>query len=472
MSSGLMTLDQGAGGLFSQFADVGGGAFDDIYFWPDDTYYIGYDPSIPICGRPRQINVTRQIDLGGTSNSYDPLLNFLASGSCTVPIINAKIEGHFYSNVTGVPIPLEIWGGGPWIATTGHGVFIHSNKSMSGTLREGSVILAGYEAAADAESEKDKIVEVGIEPGDGVDIMTFQYFAGNKQLIARGLRAAAMTDLVGYGAVPSASYQADSERAGLEVFDDASNDPSTLTLWGRRDDHDYDGTGQDGVNAEIMADVNKLTLDLDMVELLLRWRNNTDVDTDLYRFKRDQMEIVDGDIGYLLGTDVDGADAVGARVGSDESFSVAGSRLVEWVNNTAVRGYLAHDGSLGILAGDNGEQVSVEKAEHDQTIAAAANTICAVSIPAGALCIGVSTYVIATLPGATVTYGVGVAGFPARYAAAVASLAGVGDRGAQDAMRFYLNNTNILITPDVAPNAATGVIRIVVWYIMLEPPTS
>jgi len=451
---------------------AGGGASpatDDIWFDTDDTYYIGYDQTDGVCGRPRQINVTRRIDLGGTANNYDPILNLLSSGSCVAPVIDAKLEGHFYTNILGVTTPIELWGDAPYP------ILLRSDKTLDPAPLSAPVIMAAREAVAGSEGILDKMVEVCLEPGDGNNLVTYQYFATSKQLVGRGLRGGVgvgdMTDVVGYGPVPSENYQADSERAGIEVLNDLSNNPSTLSLWGCRDDAAYgDDGGFVGVNAEVMADVNKATLDLDMVILMQRWRNNANAEIDLVRFKRDQMEIVDGDIGYLLGTDANGAAAVGTRIGSDLPFTMEGARLVEFINDTTVRAYLDYKGDFAYNIGDNAQQAMLGSVTVEQAIAAAAETVCAIQMPAGCIGYAVSVYVVADLPGAA-TFEVGVAAESDRFATAVAAIAGSSDKGTKDGMTYYAAATNIVITPN-APPAAGGTVRITVHYIMVDAPTS
>lgn len=477
MSGSLLPLDQGAGGLFAQFPDVGGGAFDDIYFDPDDTYYIGYDPTLGICGRPRQLNVTRRIDLGGTSNSYEPVLNFLSSGSCTVPVIDALLELNGYSSVNGIATPFEIWGSGPGVGVLGIPIFIHTDKSLADGARNGSVILAGYEDIALGEAQFDRIVEVGLENGAGNNIDPLMYFAGCRQLIGTGYAEVGdPVELIGFGLVPSASYHAAGiTRAGLEARDDGANNPVSVTLWGKRENAAYGGAGGDaGVNAQVLADINEAAINADHVVLLLRWRDNVDAETDLFTFKDSEMEIVSAAQAAVLGTSADGAAAVGVQIGAENDFTTDGARLVEFVNNeTEVRGFVDLNGDLGINMLDNGQQLTIETLTELTTIAAAATTSTAIQIPQYAVVLAVSVRVVTVIP--TITdFDVGVAGAATRYGQTINPAAGTTFPGTTDAaVRYYNAATSILLTMNGGPPAAaTGQVRVTIHFYRVTPPTS
>lgn len=463
-------------GSSSLMHEVGAGgaspASDDVWFVPDDTYYIGYDATDGVCGRPRQVNVTRRIDLGGTSNDYDPVLNLLSSGSCAAPIIDAFLRGNFHNNLLGITTPVELW------ADAGFPVFIHSNKAMASGQRAGSVILAGYEAVAAGESEWDRVVEVGFEPGAGNNIDVMQYFSASRQLVAvcetAGDVAGARNEVIGYGPVPSSSWQAGQTMAGLEIRDDGVTAPLALCLWGKKDNGAYaagDG-GVVGVNAIILADINTSPINADHCVLLMRWRDDGDNDEDLFLFKRYEMEIAQGTQAAVLGTAADGAAAVGVQIGAENDFTTDGARLVEFVNDeTEVRGYVDLNGDLGINMRDNGQEVRFDSLTEKTTIAAAATTDTAIQIPAHCQVYAVSVRVTTVIPTAA-TFNVGVAGATTRYGSGIAVAAGTTFVGTTDAVRYYAAATSIRITPDLAPAGATGVVRVTIHFIRLTAPTS
>lgn len=467
-----LTHGQGSSSLMHEVNPDGGPASDDIWFVPDDFFYIGYDQTGGVCGRPRQINVTRRIDLGGTANNYEPVLNLLSSGSCTVPVIDAFFRGLFYSNLTGVTTPVELWADNPYP------ILIHSDKTLvSLTPREGAVILAGYEAVPQAESEFDRIVEIGLENGDGNSIDVTQYFGGNRQLIATARGEMSPSELIGYGLVPSASYQLTTptvSRAGLEARDDGALNPICMTLWGKRQNAAYAGAGGDtGVNAQVIADVNDDPINADHVVLMLRWRSDADAETDLFTFKDSEMEIVSAAQAAVLGTSADGAAAIGVQIGAEADFVTEGARLVEFVNaETEVRGFVDLNGDLGFSMLDNGQQATIETVTELTTILAAATTDTAIQIPAGALVFAVSVRVTTVIPTST-DFDVGVAGAVNRYGDALAVAAGTTFEGTTDAFRYYVGATSIRLTMNGGnPAAATGRVRVTIHFIRITPPTS
>jgi hypothetical protein len=471
-----MTLDQGAGGLFPQFADVGGSAYDDIVFVPDDTFYIGYDPTTGVCGRPRQLNVTRRIDLGGTASGYEPVLNLLSEGSCTTPNIDGFLRGTFQSIVNGVAKPVELWGAGATLMFTGNPILIHSDKALvSVTPLSGSVILAGYEEVAQAEVEYDRIVEIGLEPGDGNNFDIMQYFAANRQLVATAqtgdIWATSGVEAIGYGAVPSANYQHNQTRAGLEMRAIGADNPLVMCLWGKKQSAAYVGT-EDGVNLLVLADIDAAAINADHCVMLLRWRDNADVETDLFYFKDSEMEIVSAAQAQVLGTSADGGAAVGAQIGAENDFTTDGARLVEFVDNsTTVRGYVDLNGDLGINMLANGQEVRFDSLTELTTIAAAATTDTVIQIPAHCLVYAVSVRVTVVIPTAA-DFDVGVAGATDRYGNDILVAAGTTFVGTTDAMRYYASATSIRITPDASPVNNTGRVRVTIHFIRLTAPTS
>lgn len=107
------------------------------------------------------------------------------------------------------------------------------------------------------------------------------------------------------------------------------------------------------------------------------------------------------------------------------------------------------------------------------TIAAAATTDSATTIPAGAQIVAVSVRVTTVIPTAatfTVTAATGGTTF---NTAAVTVAAGSTDAGTAAGGATYTSaGTKIRITPNLTPGAATGVVRICGYYRLITPPTS
>jgi hypothetical protein len=474
---------QGSSSLMYEVQPGGGGGGDnDLIFEPDDFHYLGYDQEEGICGRPRQINVTRRIDLGGTDVGYEPVLNLLSEGGCLDPDIDGYLCGRFQSTPSGISRPVELWGAGATLAHTGNPIFIHSHKTLTTTRRTGSIVMAGY--GEHPINQFARFVEVGLEV-DTIDIDVFQYFAGNRQLIATGQYGEVQSpdssiDVIGYGSVPSENYNAlvldgpQGLRAGLEIVDDGVNNPRPLCLWGKRDNAAYDFSDGDdgGLNCLILADINAASLNADHVILGMRWRNSGNDEADLFLFKDSEMEIVSDDQAAVLGTSADGVAAVGVQIGAENDFTTDGARLVEFVNDeTEVRGFVDLNGDLGFSMRDNGQQATFETLTELTTIAAAASTDTAIQIPAGALVFAVSVRVTVVIPTAA-DFDVGVAGATDRYGDDILVAAGTTFVGTTDAFRYYAAATSIRITPDANPANNTGRVRVTVHFLRITAPTS
>lgn len=108
------------------------------------------------------------------------------------------------------------------------------------------------------------------------------------------------------------------------------------------------------------------------------------------------------------------------------------------------------------------------------TIDADAETDTGMDIPVDALVVGVPVLVETEIPGPTATFDVGVAGVTNRYGDDIAVAATTKSPGTIDALRHYASGDNrrILITPNANPGAATGKVRVTIFYLELTPSQS
>jgi len=233
-----------------------------------------------------------------------------------------------------------------------------------------------------------------------------------------------------------------------------------------------DGSGNKSVL--VVADVNKATIDLDHIITEMGWMNDSDVYSGFWKFKQDQIEHEDATVAELFGTEADGAGAVGVRLGSDNSFTVPGSKLVEVFNNTEERFNIDYLGNVALHMDGNGGALLEDYLTDLVTIGAGATTVATITIPAECQVKAISGYVVVNIPVAT-TFDVGVAGSVEdgyRYANDVSVVAGSSFHGMGDGVRYYDVATNIYITPDAPPVAATGKVRLVIHYTKVIPPSS
>lgn len=149
-----------------------------------------------------------------------------------------------------------------------------------------------------------------------------------------------------------------------------------------------------------------------------------------------------------------------------------------WISETAGPVYTYNelaaiycDGGLKINGLVNGQNLLIRTLTEETTILAAASTDTAIQIPQDALVVGVSVYVKTVIPTAA-TFDVGVAGATTRYGTGLSVAAGTSNPGTDDGIRFYAAAAAVRITPDLAPGAATGVVRVTIHYILITAPTS
>jgi hypothetical protein len=136
-------------------------------------------------------------------------------------------------------------------------------------------------------------------------------------------------------------------------------------------------------------------------------------------------------------------------------------------NTSAFDGY---PNTIGV--GSDGQSLTIKTVSTLLTIAA--NTVTSTwtgAIPAGATVFAVPSRVKVVLPANATAYSVGISGFTTRYTNAASNAANTTDKGMLDAMRYYANATDILVTTTGTPTTATGRIRLAVQYLDVTPPT-
>jgi hypothetical protein len=126
------------------------------------------------------------------------------------------------------------------------------------------------------------------------------------------------------------------------------------------------------------------------------------------------------------------------------------------------------------VSGGSGSVISAVKALTElTTIAAAATTNTAIQLPANAVILAVSVRVVTVIPTAA-TFTV-TSATPAKTwntAAGVAVAATTTDVGTAPGPTFQTTASAVTITPNLTPGAATGQVRVTVYYYQVTPATS
>jgi hypothetical protein len=125
-----------------------------------------------------------------------------------------------------------------------------------------------------------------------------------------------------------------------------------------------------------------------------------------------------------------------------------------------------------VYAGNGGFISNVKTVTESLTIAAAATTVGATSIPAGAILLGVSVRVTTVIPTAATFTMTTTVGGTVLQTAAVSTAANSTDPGTAAGASYRAAATTVTITPNVTPGAGTGVIRLHYYYLQVTPPTS
>lgn len=167
---------------------------------------------------------------------------------------------------------------------------------------------------------------------------------------------------------------------------------------------------------------------------------------------------------------------------SANTFNVNGASGVVSINNDVViardaaNTFALKNGNSAqesrIYAGNGGFLSNVVSVNESLTIAAAATTDSALTVPAGAILLAASVRVTTTIPTAATFTVTTATGGTALNTAAVNVAAGSTDPGTAAGASYRSASTKIRITPSLTPGTATGVVRLCVYYLNVTPPTS
>lgn len=197
---------------------------------------------------------------------------------------------------------------------------------------------------------------------------------------------------------------------------------------------------------------------------------------------------------YRYGADLLGLATGGiARVGFDSAnVGLNLSTVIKWTNSnsdpltTSVTTLGTDASTSGVLALKNGNNAmeyriyagnggylsNVKCVTESLTIAAAATTVSATSIPAGAILLGVGVRVTTVIPTAATFTMTTTVGGTTLNTAAVSSAANSTDPGTAAGASYRAAATTVTITPNLTPGTATGVVRLQYYYLQVTPPTS
>jgi hypothetical protein len=243
----------------------------------------------------------------------------------------------------------------------------------------------------------------------------------------------------------------------------------TLSLWGVR------ANGSGNISNAIVADVNNATLHADHKVLSIGWVNNADVYTELFAFKDGQIVYSNITGGMEFWSDeADGGSVVAFTVGSTASWVTPGAKLFSVVNGDPAgyeRAYIDAYGDFCINKRNNEQCLEVKSLTEVYIVPAAADGYSTIQLPANSLIVGLSAYVTVTIPTAA-TFDIGITLDQTKYATGVNVAAGTQSVALSNAIHYNTSALSVLFTPSATPAAATGRVRLTIYYIALVAPTS
>lgn len=122
--------------------------------------------------------------------------------------------------------------------------------------------------------------------------------------------------------------------------------------------------------------------------------------------------------------------------------------------------------------GANGQSTRILQLTELTTIAAAPTTATTIAIPANAIVLAVSVRVVTVIPTAATFTVTATTGGTTFNTAAVSTASTSTDPGTKAGAFYQSASSTITITPNVQPAAATGQVRVTIYYILSTAPTS
>lgn len=130
-------------------------------------------------------------------------------------------------------------------------------------------------------------------------------------------------------------------------------------------------------------------------------------------------------------------------------------------------------GEFAVNAEANGASCGIKQATELTTIAAAATTDTAIDIPANALILAVTVRVVTVIPtAATFTVTGATSSTQFDKAGGVSTAADTTDPGTANCVYSNGAAQKVRFTPNASPGAATGEVRVTIYYIEITPSTS
>lgn len=164
-----------------------------------------------------------------------------------------------------------------------------------------------------------------------------------------------------------------------------------------------------------------------------------------------------------------GAFAFGATT---DATSTADVFLYRDAPNTLAQKNANAPQTYNVYGGNGGFISAVTALTELTTIAAAATTTTAIQIPANAVTLGVSVRVVTVIPTAATFTVTSATPTKTWNTVAVPVAANTTNPGTLSGPTFQTTASAITITPNLTPGAATGQVRVTIYYYTITPPSS
>lgn len=237
------------------------------------------------------------------------------------------------------------------------------------------------------------------------------------------------------------------------------------------------GQGNDSIR--VIANVGVATINANHSIMKIGYIDDRPQFTASWNITNSTIEAAESSSAELLGTVLDGASAIGTIVGSDNSYTTAGSKLLSIQNNTYERAYYDYDGSRTYGVTDFGGYLKDTYFSNLISISGSTLYYSSTNVPAGASIMGVGARIITDFQTASVI-ALGISGsttgFTEYWGNSMGYLAGVTNSTSslKSGNTYVSLNTPICVSSSVLQGNAitTGSIRIECFYRTINVPNS
>lgn len=248
---------------------------------------------------------------------------------------------------------------------------------------------------------------------------------------------------------------------------------ASLGLYGQKEN------SHSGSAVHIMAVLDDPSMNSGYAIALFGWLDKNRKLVEAWKIKEQEIESVVSSSAEILGTDPDGALAIGTVVGSNDPYTTAGSKLLSQQNDGVEKAYTDYMGQKTFCISPYGGASRFGYWTEYVSVTSGSDTLTVNQIPAGSQVYAVSLYMISSFQtGSEIWIGIsGSTGLTEKWGEGIHPSASVTNytSSMKNGWEHYPNNTPVCVSASIlqgATSGATGSMRIEARYLEVVPASS